>query len=200
MERSLTSVSLINYRPLLFIAFYLFSSSTSTPTVHAWAAADDNSSGRVFCSHQELWRDIRRCQRSGVKIHPVDALLTGWDCLLSVTEMSLSNLKTCFSVVWRFVCVCVCVCVSIVRLSADDSCNGCACRSSMECMNQAFFSPPCHIRFPSPPNVYKILPLLDHIATLSHGGGRGWCLVCIYMKTHFLNWLDWKGTGSSRRA
>lgn len=50
------SVSLINCGPLVFMALYLFSSSTSTstPTVHARAAADDNSSGRVFCSHQEL--------------------------------------------------------------------------------------------------------------------------------------------------
>lgn len=53
-KKGLTYVSLVTYRPLLFIAFCLFSFSTSTPTVHAWAAAHDNSSGRVFCSHQEL--------------------------------------------------------------------------------------------------------------------------------------------------
>lgn len=61
-------------------------------------ADDGNSSGHVLCSHQELWRDVRRCQRSGVKIHPAVGLFATQERPVSALchQMSPSNLKMCF--------------------------------------------------------------------------------------------------------
>lgn len=146
-------VSLVTYRPFTLRRLLVYSPPPPPPppqlSMHAWwlqlmtTQVDVSSVLTKSCE-----KISERCQRSGVKIHPVAALITGWDCLPGVTETSLSKLKTCSQC--SFVCAraCACVCVSVcgggggVRLTADDSCNGCACRSSVECMNQAFFLPP----------------------------------------------------------